>query len=54
VEAAINRLVEFPFLYPFGDSAGLSEAPVTGGYRIIYQISPDTTGNATAGDVLQP
>jgi hypothetical protein len=35
VQAAINRLVEFPFLYPFDDSAGLREAPVTGGYRFI-------------------
>ena len=34
------------------ESPGFREAPLTGGYRVIYQVDPDTGRNDTAGNVL--
>jgi plasmid stabilization system protein ParE len=40
-----------PCRYPFGEHAGVREAPGEG-YRILYRVSPDTGRDASSGDVL--
>ena len=49
---AIERLRQNPCLYPAGEYPGLRELPCDGGYRALYEVSPDTGRNETAGDVL--
>jgi plasmid stabilization system protein ParE len=51
LRAAIDRLAEFPCLYPTGDHPGLREASCEG-HRVVYRVDPDTGRNATAGDAL--
>jgi plasmid stabilization system protein ParE len=48
---AIERLVEHPCLYPLGDHPGVRELPCAGGYRALYEVTPDTGRSETAGDV---
>jgi hypothetical protein len=40
-----------PYLWPAGNLPRTREF-VVGGYRIIYEIDPDTGDAATAGDVM--
>jgi hypothetical protein len=49
--AAIEDLRQHPCLYPVGQHPGVRELPCDGGYRVLYRVTPDTGGNATAGDV---
>lgn len=48
--SAVQDLQEHPCRWPVGERAGLRERPVEG-YRILYVVTPDTGGDATAGDV---
>jgi len=52
MRAAINRLREAPCLHPVGQHPDVRELPFDGGYRVLYEVHPDTGRNATAGDVL--
>jgi hypothetical protein len=49
--AAINRLRQHPCLYPVGQHPGVRELPCDGGYRLLYEVRPDTGRDETAGDV---
>lgn len=44
-------LCETPCRWPEGDHPGVRERTVAGGYRIMYEVDPDTDDDATAGDV---
>ena len=48
--AAVQDLREHPCRWPVGESAGVRERPVEG-YRIAYEVVPDTGDDATAGNV---
>ena len=48
--AAVRDLREHPCRWPKGEHPGLRERHVEG-YRITYEVVPDTGDNATAGDV---
>lgn len=37
-------------MWPFGEHPGIREVTIEG-YRLLYQVAPDTGDNATAGDV---
>lgn len=50
--AAINRLKQQPCLYAVGVHPGVRELPCAGGYRALYEVTPDTGRDETAGDVL--
>lgn len=50
IRAAIQRLRHYPCLYAAGAVPGVRELPC-GGYRVIYEVAPDTGDNKTAGDV---
>jgi plasmid stabilization system protein ParE len=52
IRAAINRLRQYPYLYPIGEHPGVRELPCSGGYRALYRVVPDTGRNDTAGDVV--
>ncbi len=51
IRAAINRLREHPCLYPVSQHLGVRELPCDGGYRVLYEVVPDTGRSADAGDV---
>ena len=51
IRAAIDRLTEFPCLYPMGDHPGRREMSCEG-HRVVYAVDPDTNRNDTAGDIL--
>ena len=51
VWALIERLIEYPCLWPAGQHPGVRELPCDGGYRALYEVTPDTGHNETAGDV---
>nr|WP_294507266.1 type II toxin-antitoxin system RelE/ParE family toxin [uncultured Rhodopila sp.] len=51
IGAAIRRLQREPCLYPIGVHAGVRELPCEGGYRVLYEVHPDTARSETAGDV---
>jgi len=48
----IRRLKLHPCLYPVADHPGVRELPCGGGYRVLYEVTPDTGISATAGDVM--
>jgi len=47
---AIHELRTAPCLWPLGEHAGVRERAVEG-YMVMYNVQPDTSDNATAGDV---
>jgi plasmid stabilization system protein ParE len=47
-----ERLREHPCLWPVGQHFGVRELPCDGGYRVLYEVQPDTGRNETAGDVI--
>ncbi len=51
VWAAVERLIERPCLYSVGEHPGVRELPCPHGYRVLYELYPDTGVNMTAGDV---
>ena len=51
IRSDIARLVRHPCLFPIGEHLGVRELPCDGGYRVLYQVIPDTGRNETAGDV---
>lgn len=51
IRRAINLLRETPCRYPVGQHTGVRESPCDGGYRVLYQLRPDTDRDETAGDV---
>jgi plasmid stabilization system protein ParE len=52
IRAAINRLREHPCLYPVNHRSLVRELPCDGGYRVMYEVYPDTGRDETAGDVV--
>jgi hypothetical protein len=50
IRRVIRDLRDSPCLWPYGDHPGIREIAVEG-YRILYEVDPDTGDNATAGDV---
>lgn len=50
IRSSIRDLKEAPCRWPVGAHAGTREIPV-GGYRVVYEVDPDTGDNTTAGDV---
>jgi hypothetical protein len=48
---AINGLQALPCFYALGNAPG-SRVMVCGGHRVLYEVSPDTGDNATAGNVM--
>jgi plasmid stabilization system protein ParE len=51
IRADIRRLQQDPCLWPAGDLPGVRELPAAGGWRVLYEVAPDTGRSATAGDV---
>jgi plasmid stabilization system protein ParE len=49
--AAIEKLREYPCLYPVGQHPGVRELPCDGGFRALYEVLLDTDRDETAGDV---
>ena len=47
----IERLRDNPCLYPVGDHSGVRELPCDDGYRVLYEVDPDSGRNDTAGGV---
>jgi plasmid stabilization system protein ParE len=52
IRADIRRLRQHPCQWPVGEHPDVRELPCAGGYRVLYEVSPDTGRNDTAGDVL--
>lgn len=52
IRAAINRLRAHPCLWAVGQHASVRELPYDGGYRVLYEVHPDTGLDETAGDML--
>ncbi|MBW8815938.1 MAG: type II toxin-antitoxin system RelE/ParE family toxin [Caulobacterales bacterium] len=50
IRDAVRDLRQHPCRWPVGDHPGVRERTV-GGYRIAYEVRPDTGRDATAGDV---
>ena len=51
IRNAIRRLKVTPCLYAAGSQAGAREMACEG-HRVIYEVTPDTGQNDSAGDVL--
>ena len=51
IERALSELRSRPCWWPRSEHEGARERIVEG-YKIVYQIRPDTGSNDTAGDVL--
>ncbi len=51
IRDAINRLREHPCRFPTVDHPSVRELPCEGGHRVLYEVTPDTGSNETAGDV---
>lgn len=51
IVAAIGQLRQHPCLHPVGDHPGVRELPCDGGYRVMFDVQPDTGRDETAGDV---
>ncbi len=47
----MRQLKATPCLYALGEHAGVREM-LCEGYRVIYEVTPDTGQNDSAGDVL--
>ena len=54
IRAEIKWLRQRPCLFPFGEHPGVRELPCDGGYRALYEVTPDICRGETAGDVLVP
>ena len=52
IQESIERLSEHPCLWPVGQHEGVRELPCEGGYRVLYEVIPDTGRDETAGDVI--
>ena len=52
IRADIRRLRRHPCQWPIGEYPGVRELPCAGGYRVLYEVTPDIGRSATAGDVL--
>jgi plasmid stabilization system protein ParE len=53
LEAAITQLLAHPCRWPLSrHHQGVRKRSVEGGFVIIYEVSPDTGHDATAGDVI--
>lgn len=52
IRTAIRQLRQHPCLFPFGQHPGVREMPCDGEYRALYEVTPDTGRNETAGNVL--
>nr|WP_294543214.1 hypothetical protein [uncultured Rhodopila sp.] len=52
IRADIRRLRRHPCQWPIGEYPRVRELPCAGGYRVLYEVTPDTGRSATAGDVL--
>lgn len=50
--AAVEKLRDHPCLWPIGRHPGVRELPCANGTRALYEVSPDTGRNETAGDVV--
>jgi plasmid stabilization system protein ParE len=51
IRAAIRVLKQMPCLWAYGDHPDIREIPVEG-YRVLYEVKPDTGHSQTAGDVV--
>ena len=51
IRADIRRLQQEPCQWAVGDMPGVRELPAAGGWRVLYEVDPDTGRSATAGDV---
>ena len=51
IRDAIENLRVNPCRYPLGRHAGVRERPCAGGYRVLYEVLPDTGRDDTAGEV---
>lgn len=51
LSVAVQDLRRHPCRWSAGEHPGTRERPVEG-YRIIYEVAPDTGDDATAGDVM--
>lgn len=54
IRKSIERLTEHSFLWPVGQHEGVRKLPSEGGYRVLYEVIPDTGCDETAGDVIVP
>jgi plasmid stabilization system protein ParE len=52
IRTSINRLRKHPCMFAVGHLPGVRELPCAGGYRALYQVTPDTGRNDTAGNVF--
>jgi plasmid stabilization system protein ParE len=52
IRSAIRQLRQHPCLFPVAQHPGVRELPCDGGYRVLYEVTPDTGHNETAGNVL--
>jgi hypothetical protein len=50
--AAIEDLRDHPCRFPIGRHPGVRELPCDGGYRALYEVTPDTGRSETAGHVI--
>jgi plasmid stabilization system protein ParE len=50
IRQAIRDLRQAPCLWPVVDHPGVREIPISG-YRVMYEVTPDTGHNTTAGDI---
>ena len=50
IRMAIQDLRQHPCKWPAGEHPGVRECPIAG-HMIMYEVSPDTGDNRTAGDV---
>jgi plasmid stabilization system protein ParE len=51
IGADVRRLQQHPCQWPVGDASGVRELPAAGGWRVLYEVDPDTGRDETAGDV---
>jgi plasmid stabilization system protein ParE len=51
IERALTELRIGPCRWPYSEH-GCARERVVEGYKIVYEVQPDTGDNATAGDVL--
>jgi plasmid stabilization system protein ParE len=51
IERALTELRTGPCRWPYSEHEGARERVVEG-YKIVYEVRPDTGDNASAGDVL--
>jgi hypothetical protein len=51
IRANIRQLKQSPCRWPVDHRSSVREMPCSGGYRVLYEVVPDTGSNQTAGDV---